>query len=63
MKRLISSAVSSQYSKKTLTALSQILSIHRALIWINPVTNSIDVKRVLDRAKGVVKPPSEVNLA
>ncbi len=63
MQKLVRSPVGSQYSKKALKTLSQVLSIHRALIWINPVTNSIDVKRVLDRAQGVVKPPSEVNLA
>ena len=50
------------YSKKTLQALAQILSVHRALIWINPVTNSIGVKRVLDSANGV-QPPSGVRFA
>ena len=51
-----------QYSKKTLKALEQILRVHRALIWINPVTNSLDVKRVFDRAEGV-RPPSGVSFA
>ena len=54
--------MSNPYSKKTLKALAQILSVHRALIWINPVTNSIDVKRVLDSADGV-RPPSGVSFA
>ena len=51
------------YSKKTLKALAQILRVHRALIWVNPVTNAIDVKRVFDRAEGVQQPPTGVSFA
>lgn len=54
--------MSSPYSKKTLKALAQILRVHRALVWINPVTNSIEVKRVFDRAEGD-QPPTEVTFA
>lgn len=54
--------IAHQYTKKTLEALAKALKVHRSLIWINPVTNSIDVKRVFDRAEGV-QPPSGVQLA
>lgn len=55
-------ATPNRYSKKSLEALAKILRAHRALIWVNPVTNSIDVKRVFDRAEGV-QPPSGVSFA
>ncbi len=54
--------MSNPYSKKSLKALAQILRVHRALVWINPVTNSIAVKRVFDRAEGV-QPPTGVAFA
>lgn len=39
------------YSKQSLKSLAQILKVHRSLIWINPVTNSIDVKRLFPRVE------------
>lgn len=55
--------VDNRYSKKALQALSKVLQAHRALVWINPATNNIDVKRVSDRAEGVQKPPAGVAFA
>lgn len=54
--------MSNPYSKKALRALAQILKVHRSLIWVNPVTNSIDVKPLYDRAEGV-QPPNGVRFA
>lgn len=54
--------MSNPYSKKTLKALARILRVHRALVWINPVTNSIEVKRVFDRAEGD-QPPTGITFA
>lgn len=34
------------YSKKTLEALARTLKIHRALVWVNPVTNNISLKTI-----------------
>jgi hypothetical protein len=53
-------SMSNPYSKKALEELSKILQVHRSLIWVNPVTNSIAVKRVFDRAEGVQQSPTGV---
>ncbi len=37
---------SSPYSAKSLRALEQTLQIHRALVWIDPATNQLAVKRI-----------------
>jgi len=34
------------YSRKMLKALEQTLQAHRAMVWIDPVTNQIAVKRI-----------------
>lgn len=34
------------YSRKNLEALAQTLKMHRALIWIDPATNSISLKHL-----------------
>ena len=53
-------SMTNPYSKKALEELSKILQVHRSLIWVNPVTNSIAVKRVFGRAEGVQQPPTGV---
>lgn len=37
---------SSPYTTKALKALEQTLEIHRALVWIDPATNQLAVKRI-----------------
>lgn len=34
------------YSRKNLEVLAQTLKMHRALVWINPITNNISLKHV-----------------
>ncbi len=34
------------YSKKSLEALANTLKIHRSLVWLDPVTGSLSVKKV-----------------
>jgi hypothetical protein len=34
------------YSRKALKALAQTLKMHRALIWLDPVTNAISLKEL-----------------
>jgi len=50
-------SMNNPYSKKALEELSKILQVHRSLIWVDPVTNSIAVKQVFDRASGEQSPP------
>lgn len=38
--------LSSMYSKKALEDLEQTLQIHRGMVWVDPATNSIAVKRI-----------------
>jgi hypothetical protein len=33
------------YTKKSLEALAQTLKIHRAMVWLDPATNSIGIKQ------------------
>lgn len=41
-------ALSSMYSRKGLQALEQSLELHRGLVWADPVTNTIAVKRITE---------------
>jgi hypothetical protein len=34
------------YSRKALKALAETLKMHRALVWLDPVTNSINLKQL-----------------
>ena len=34
------------YSRKNLEALAQTLKMHRALVWMDPATNSISIKHL-----------------
>jgi len=36
------------YSKEALEALSQVLAVHQSLIWMDPSTNQLSVKRIPD---------------
>ena len=38
--------LSSMYSTQSLQALEQILSLHKGLVWVDPATNQIAVKRI-----------------
>jgi hypothetical protein len=50
--------LSSMYSRKGLQALEQSLQLHRGLIWSDPATNAIAVKRITDPQE--VVPPEPV---
>lgn len=52
--------VSSPYSAKSLRALEQTLQIHRALVWIDPATNQLAVKRIspVSRLESVNEAPT-----
>lgn len=48
------------YTRKALESLQRILEVHRALIWIDPTTNSLAVKRIncADEDERRLAPPS-----
>jgi hypothetical protein len=50
--------LSSMYSRKGLQALEQSLQLHRGLIWADPATNTIAVKRITDTQEA--SPPEQV---
>lgn len=52
------SLLSSMYSKQGLRALEQSLQLHLGLVWVDPTTNTIAVKRVVDSQEG--EPPEIV---
>lgn len=39
------------FSREALKSLERILRQHRALIWVDPATNTLSVKRIIDRAE------------
>jgi len=36
------------YSKEALEALSQVLATHQSLIWVDPSTNQLGVKQIVE---------------
>ncbi|MDQ5951420.1 MAG: hypothetical protein QG639_701 [Patescibacteria group bacterium] len=54
-------ALSSMYSRKGLQALEQSLELHRGLVWADPVTNTIAVKRITDVQEGDPIEQQQVN--
>lgn len=44
------------FSKQALESLERILKQHRALIWVDPTSNALSVKRMIRRAEEQLQP-------